>query len=417
MPSRAPVDLLIEHAAELLTCQAGSPDLIGAIADGAVAITGERVVASGTTADVRARIDASHARVIDAGQRLVLPGFVDAHTHVVFGGSRVDEYVARLTNGDLRALAARGVPVGITGTVARTRALSVNELAATALPRVREMLAAGTTTIESKSGYGLTLDAELRMLRANRLLDQQQPTDIVSTFLGAHALPPDTPRERYLDLVVEEMIPAVANEGLAEFCDVFCEAGYFTVTESRRVLEAGAAHGLRPKLHLDQYSPSTASELAVELGAVSGDHLNFTTPEQLRRLADAGVAGVAMPAIDFAVAHPRPVDVRRLFESGICVALATDICPGCWLPSMQFLINLACRLHAISPAEAVYAATAGGAAALGRAGDIGVLAPGALADVLVMDVPRHEDLAYRLGRNAVELVVKRGRVVVDRSES
>jgi imidazolonepropionase len=409
------VDLIIEHAAELLTCAPDAPDQIGRIPGGSVAISGERIVAVGSAADVAGAVDRAGAWVIDARDKLVMPGFVDSHTHVVFGGSRVDEYAAKLTGQDVDKLARQGVPVGITGTVAETRRLSEEELLAQSLARVREMLAAGTTTIESKSGYGLSTEAEMKMLAVNRRLAAEQPAEIVSTFLGAHALPPDVPRERYVRDVIEEMIPRVAAGGLAEFCDVFCEEGYFTLDESRGVLEAGLRHGLKPKIHLDQYSVSGAADLSADLGAVSADHLNFTPPEQLRRLADAGVTAVAMPAIDFTVAHPRPIDIRGLLDAGMQVALATDICPGCWLPSMQLLIALACRIHAISPAEAVRAATLGGAQALGRADRIGSLEPGKQADILILDIPRHEDLAYRLSRNAVETVVKRGRIVVERS--
>jgi imidazolonepropionase len=414
MNAVTPVDLLIEHTAELLTVAPDAPDLIGRVPDGAVACAGERIVAVGPTDAVRRLVDTRAATVVDATGQLVMPGFVDSHTHVVFGGSRVEEYTARLTGADLSALAARGVAVGIGGTVALTRSMSVDDLAEATLPRLREMLAAGTTTVESKSGYGLSTASELKMLHVNRLLAGAQPIELVSTFLGAHALPPDVPRERYVDEIITEMLPAVAQAGLAEYCDAFCEEGYFTLAETRAVLEAGRAHGLKPKLHLDQYAASGAARLAADLGATSVDHLNFTPPEDLRRLRDAGVVGVAMPAIDFAVAHPRPIDVRALLDAGLTVALATDICPGCWLPSMQFLINLACRLHGVSPAEAVRAATLGGALALDRGHELGSLEPGKLADVLVMDVARHEDLAYRLGRNAVELVVKRGRIVVER---
>jgi imidazolonepropionase len=345
---------------------------------------------------------------------VVLPGFVDCHTHLVFGGSRVDEYAARLTGDDVAALAGRGIPVGITGTVAQTRDLSPDALVEEALPRLAEMLAAGTTTVESKSGYGLTTGSELRLLEANRRLGALQPIDIVSTFLGAHAFPPDVPPERYVDEVVAEMIPRAAEAGLATFCDVYCDDGYFTVEQTRRVLEAGLAHGLKPKIHLDQYAHTGAAALTAELGCVSADHLNFTRPEEIRRLAAAGVVGVATPGLDFAVAHPRPVDVRALIEGEMTVALATDLCPGCWLTSMPFVIALAGRLHRLSPAEAVRAATLGAARSLGLEGEVGSLEPGKLADVLILDVERHEDLAYRLGRNPVQTVVKRGQVVVER---
>lgn len=406
--------LLIEHAAELLTIAPDSPDRIGKIVDGSVLIAGERIVAAGRADEVGANVDRSDVRTIDARGKVVLPGFVDCHTHLIFGGSRVDEYAARVAGRDPSRLAEAGIPVGITGTMQATRALSVEQLVEQALPRLAEMLQAGTTTAESKSGYGLSTDSELRMLRANQQLRQLQPVELAGTFLGAHALPPDQPRERYVEQIIEEMIPRVAEEQLAEFCDAFCEEGYFTLDETRRVLEAGVAHGLRPKLHLDQYRYSGAALLAAELGCVSVDHLNFTPPEEVRKLAEAGVVGVIMAAIDFAVAHPQPIAARSLLAEGLTLGIATDLCPGCWLTSMQFVIALACRLQGLPVEEAIRAATLGGAQAIDRQDAIGSLAPGKQADVLIVDVSRYEDLAYRLARNAVETVVKRGEVVVER---
>ncbi len=417
MSGTATESLLIEHAAEILTIQMDAPDRIGRIVDGSVLIAGDRIVAVGNAADVAKQVDRAGCRVIDARGKVVMPGFVDCHTHLIFGGSRVEEYAAKVAGIDPSGLAQSGIPVGITGTMQATRALSVDQLVEQALPRMTEMLKAGTTTVESKSGYGLTTSSELRMLRANRELARLQPIDIASTFLGAHALPPDQPRERYVRSVIEEMIPLVAEEGLAEFCDAFCEEGYFTVAETRQVLEAGLAHGLRPKLHLDQYSHSGAARLAAELRCVSVDHLNFTLPEEQRLLAEAGVVGVVMAAIDFAVAHPRPIAARDLLRQGLILGIATDLCPGCWLTSMQFVIELACRLQGMPVGEAIRAATLGGATAIGREAEIGSLEPGKLADLLILDVGRYEDLAYRLGRNAVETVIKRGRVVVEREAS
>ena len=414
MTERARADLIVEHAGELLTCRAGAADGVGLVPGGAVAVAGERIVAVGTAGEVAGRVDRAGARVIDAAGRVVLPGFVDCHTHLVFGGSRVDEYAARVAGDDVAALRRAGVLVGIEGTVGQTRDLSVDALVEEALPRLAEMLAAGTTTVESKSGYGLTTESELRLLEANRRLDQFQPVDVVSTFLGAHAFPPGVPPERYVDEVVGEMIPRVAEAGLAEFCDVYCDDGFFTVEQAGRVLEAGIGHGLRPKIHLDQYAHTGAARRTAELRCVSADHLNFTEPDEIRLLAAAGAVAVAMPGLDFAVAHPRPVDIRSLVDGGMTVALATDMCPGCWLTSMQLVIALACRLHRLPVASAIRAATLGGALALGLGDEVGSLEPGKRADLLVLDVERHEDLAYRLGRNAVQTVVKGGTVVVER---
>jgi imidazolonepropionase len=408
-------DLVIHNAAELLTCAADAPDLIGRVTNGWVAVREGQIIATGREFDLTERVELSRARVIDATNRVVMPGFVDCHTHVVFGGSRVDEYTVKLTGSDLDALRRAGKPVGIVGTMTETRALGVDGLVEETLPRLAEMLAAGTTTVESKSGYGLTVESELAMLRVNRELAAKQPMDVVSTFLGAHAIPPDVPREHYVATVIEEMIPRVAAEGLAEFCDVFCESGYLWNDEGEAILRAGLAHGLKPKIHIDQYEHTGAVGFAADVHCVSADHLNYTSPEEMQTLAEAGVVGVAMPGLDFAVAHPLPVDCRAMLDSGMTLALATDICPGAWIPSMQFIINLACRLHRLSPAEAIRAATLGAATAISRADVVGSLEPGKQADLLILDVDRHEDLAYRLGRNAVQTVIKRGEVVVDRA--
>jgi imidazolonepropionase len=253
------------------------------------------------------------------------------------------------------------------------------------------------------------------MLQVNRQLDSSQPVDIISTFLGAHDFPPGVPRDRYVAQLIDEMIPRVAGEGLAEFCDVYCDEGYYTVEESRRILELGRAAGLKPKIHTDAYSAIGGAAMAAELGVVSADHLNYAAREDFRKLAEAGVTGVVMPALDWAVSHSRPFDARTMLDDGLPLALATDLCPACWVESMQLVMQLACRLYRFSPEEALWAATAGGARALGL-DDRGTLEPGRLADIQIWDLPSLEDVIYRLGHNAVETLVKRGKVVIDQVE-
>lgn len=399
-PAGVVVDLVVTGAAEVLTCAGDAADLVGRVSGGGVAVDAGRLVAVGDVTGYSGR------RTVDARGGVVLPGFVDAHTHVVFGGSRVDQYAAAVAG----VTPPAGVPVGIVGTADATRACSTEELVAQAGERVREMLAHGTTTVESKSGYGLDPATELRILDATRLLGELLPVEMVSTYLGAHAFPRGVPPERYVDEVVGQ-IPEVAAAGMAEFCDVYCDEGYFDLGQTRRILEAGAAHGLRPKLHLDAYSHTGAADLAIELSAVSVDHLNLTPDKDLRRLAEAGVVGVYMPCLDYAVGHPYPVDGRALAEAGMEIALATDICPGCYVTDMQLAIAMACRTGGLSVGQAVRAATYGAARALGREQRIGSLVPGHQADLVVLDLPRYEDLAYRLGRNSVTTVVKAGHVV------
>jgi imidazolonepropionase len=406
-------DLLIADAAQVLTCVPSATDPLGRIAHGSVAVTGERIIAVGRAGELAAVVDLTSARILDASGKIVAPGFVDSHTHLVFGGSRVAEYAARLTR-SAAEVAAAGIPTGIQATVAATRGASEDELLAGALARLHSMFYHGTTTVESKSGYGLTLEDELRLLRTNRQLSHSQPVDVVSTFLGAHDFPREMARARYVAVLIEEMIPHVAQEGLAEFCDVYCDDGYYTVEESRRILEAGREAGLKPKIHTEAYSAIGGAALAAELGVVSADHLNYGTREDFRRLADAGVTGVIMPALDWAVGHTHPFDARGMLAEGLPLALASDLCPACWVESLQLVMQLACRVYHLSPEEALYAATVGGARALGL-DDRGSLAPGRLADLQIWNLPTFEDVIYRLGNYAVETVVKRGRVYPARS--
>lgn len=394
-------DLVIRNTSEVLTCAADAPDGVGRILGGEIVIDGDRIVAVGTSHGYRAR------RYLDAEGGVVMPGFVDAHTHVVFGGSRVEEYAARVGGGE----PPPGAAVGIMGTVSATRATSYDDLVLQSRARLDEMLISGTTTVESKSGYGLAPDVERRLLQINAELNDSHPIDIVSTYLGAHAIPDDLTPDEYVDQIVD-LIPEIASEHLADFCDVYCDEGYFTVAQTRRILETGLAHGLAPKLHLDAYSHTGAALLAVELAATSVDHMNCTPVRDLEQLAQAGVVGVYMPCLDLAVAHPRPFNARAATEVGMELALATDICPGCWVTDMQLVIALACRNGGMTVAGAIRAATHGAALAVGRADDVGSLVPGKLADVIVLDVPRHEELAYRIGRNSVRTVIKAGQVVV-----
>ena len=399
MTESSSADLLVVGAAQVLTCAASAPDLVGC-RSGGVAVRDGRVVAVGDISGYVADY------VIDAAGGLVMPGFIDAHTHVVFGGSRVGEYAAKVAGQPVPA----GEPVGILGTVSSTRATLHGQLLSQAAARIDEMLAHGTTTLESKTGYGLSVGHEARLLEVNQRLSQSHDAGIVSTYLGAHAVPPELSPAQWVDRVIESL-SAIGERHLADFCDVYCDEGYFDVSDTRRILHAGAQAGLKPKLHLDAYSQTGAADIAAELGAVSVDHLNYTSASQLKLLAEAGVTAVYLPCLDYAVAHPKPTDPRALADAGLEIALATDICPGCWTSSMQLAVAMACRSGGLSPAQALRAATYGSARALGRADRIGSLEPGKDADLIVLDIPDFADVAYRIGRNSVTTVVKGGRVV------
>ena len=371
-----------------------------------ILLEGDRIAALGT-----GEAPETDARRLDAEGRLVTPGLVDAHTHLVFGGWRQNELGLKLHGaGYLDILAAGG---GILSTVKATRAATEDELFDKARAALDEMLALGVTTAEAKSGYGLDLETELKQLRVTRRLNREHPMDLVSTFLGAHALPPEykDDREGYLRLLCDTVIPRVAEEGLAEYCDVFCETGVFSADESRRILEAGLRHGLLPKIHADEIDPIGGSRLAGELRAVSAEHLIVCPEEGIRALAQGGVIACCLRATSFYLGSAF-APVREMIEAGVPVALASDFNPGsCPSLNLQLVMNLACLRYKMTPEETLTAVTLNGAAAIGRAGEIGSLEPGKLADLVIWDSPDLDYLCYRMGSNLAGLVLKKGQIV------
>jgi len=350
-------------------------------------------------------------RLDGAGGTLV-PGFVDPHTHLPWAGSREEEFARRLAGATYQEIAAAGG--GILSTVAATRAASEEELVGLVRRRMDRMLACGTTTAEAKSGYGLTLDDELKQLRAIRAAAEGHPVDLVPTLLAAHEVPPEhrAERERYVELVCEEIVPAAAEAGLARFCDVFCEQGVFTADESRRVLAAGARHGLAPRLHADEFEDSGGAELAAELGALSADHLIAVSDAGIEALARAGVTAVLLPGTSFFLMKHRWAPARRLVEAGVPVALATDCNPGSsYTESMPTVFTLAVFELGLSIEEALAAATLNAAACLGLGAEVGSVEEGKRADLVLLDAPNLLHLAYHYGVDPVATVVKAGRVV------
>ena len=420
------IDLLIHSAAQVVTCaSAGGPKRGAAMRDpgiipgGAVAVDGGRIVAAGPSDALRAEYQA--AQEIDANGKVVCPGFVDPHTHVVFAGDRVAEFEQRIAGASyLEIMAAGG---GIAFTTRATRAASVAQLVAETRPRLAAMLALGTTTAECKSGYGLDTASELRILETIAALDQAQPIELVPTFMGAHALPPEYAgrADHYVDLVVNDMIPAAAAwyhashfaaRGTPFFADVFCEQNAFDVAQSRRVLLAAQAAGMRVKAHVDEFTALGGLDMALELGATSVDHLDATEAEGIARLAASDAVGVVIPAVNFNLGSTHFANARAIIDAGAALALTTDINPGSApCPSMPLVLAIACRYQRLLPAEALVAATINAAHAIGLGARLGSIEPGKQADLLVVAAPDYRHLAYQFGGNLVERVIKRGQEV------
>ncbi|MFN8177217.1 MAG: imidazolonepropionase [bacterium] len=420
--SRLQATLVVENAAEVLTMERAGltgprrgADLreIGRVSDGAVAAAGEKILWAGPRRELGSRVElAPGAARVDAEGGVVCPGFVDCHTHLVFAGARHDEFERRLAGESYAEIAAKGG--GIKASVRAVRETSEDGLARTALERLDLLLAHGTTTLEAKSGYGLATEPELKQIRALARASDGHPVETVSTFLGAHEFPPEfaQDREGYVRLVIEEMIPAVAATHLCEYADVFCEKGVFTVDRARRILLAARRAGMALRLHADEFAPSGAAELAVELGAASADHLSAVSDEGVAALAGSGTIGVLLPGTTFSCRIP-PANARKLIDAGVAVAIATDFNPGsCGVQSMGVVLGLACLHLGMLPSEAFVAATVNAAFALERADRIGSLAPGKQADLLVLDVPDYRAVPQHFGTNHVRTVVKKGRVVL-----
>ncbi|AGE21829.1 imidazolonepropionase [Geobacillus sp. GHH01] len=387
---------------------------LGIIENGSVWIENGVIMAVGTD-DELARQFAdrlAEADVIDAKDKTVTPGLIDPHTHLVYAGSREHEWTMRLGGATYMEIMNAGG--GIHATTKATREASEEMLYEESKRRLDQFLLHGVTTVEAKSGYGLSLEHEIKQLNVAKRLDDTHPVDVVSTFLGAHAVPPEWKHDpdEYVRLIIDEMIPEVARLGLAEFNDVFCERGVFTPEQARLILEAGKAHGLTPKIHADEIEPYGGAELAAEVGAISADHLLRASDEGIRRMADRGVIGVLLPGTAFFL-MTKAADARRLIDAGVPVALATDCNPGSSpTVSLPLVMSLACLHMGMTHAEAMAAATINAAHAIGRAHLVGSLEPGKKADLVMFNVPNYVQIMYHYGVNHIETVIKGGGVVV-----
>lgn len=415
-----PVADLFIHSANYLATVGGHSDKpaygqemasAGLIENGALAIYEGKIVAVGTTLEIEhSGWIGPLTQQINAQGKLVTPGFVDPHTHALYAGSREHEL----------SLKIKGVPYleilklggGILSTVRQTLQARDKDIKAQTMKRLKSMLGFGTTTAEVKSGYGLSLHEELRALYLIKELNDEQPIDLIPTFMGAHAVPSDYSEETYTEWVIQEMLPIVAKENLAEYCDVFCEPGVFTVKSSERILQAAQTYGLKLKIHADELESAGGAELAGRLRVASAEHLLKSSDEGISALAENGVIGVLLPATSFNLAKNTYARARDMIEKGMAVALATDCNPGSSpTESMPLVLTLACLYLRMSPEEALVAATINAAHAVGKADRVGSLEVGKQGDVLILDVPNLDYLPYHFGVNPVETVIKGGKIV------
>ena len=413
--------LLLSGASQIVTVRGRGPrhgnalSRIGVIRDGAILVRDGVIAAVGSSAKVEKLKESKEAEKFDVGGRVVLPGFVDAHTHLIHAASRAEEYDLKIRGASYEEIARQGG--GILNSVKKLRAATAEELKKRARGFLERFAEHGTTTIEAKSGYGLDATSELRILSLHKELDAEQPLEIVSTFLGAHVVPTEYRGKaggtrQYLELLCKQLIPEVADNGLAEFCDVFCERGAFSISESRSVLESGRARGLAPRVHAEQLSNTGATRMGIELGAASCDHLEYLKPGDIRRLAKSKTVATLLPGCDFHLGLQRYAPARELIDAGAIVALATDFNPGTSPTlSMAMILSLACSRLRMTPAEAIAAATINAAYSLRRERRVGSIEHGKQADLAVFELADYREIPYYFGVNTCWMTMKRGEIV------
>ncbi len=410
------VDIIIKNASQLVTAASDVPKTglelqdLGIIEDGAIGIVDGMITCIGKTDEILESYTAK--TIIDASHKVVMPGFVDPHTHPIFVNTRENEFEMRLQGKSYKEISQTGG--GIRASIKDVRNASLEELIELGLKRINKMLEMGTTTIEAKSGYGLTTESEIKMLKALKKINEISDMEIIPTFLGAHEYPEEykDDHETYIDILINEMLPAVKEQNLAEYCDIFCEEHVFTVDESRRILNAAKELGFKIRFHADELEPIGGAELAAEVNAVSADHLVAISDEGILKLKEAGVIPILLPATTFSLGLSRYAPAREMIDAGLPVALSTDFNPGsCNCDSQQFVTSLACLQMKMLPAEAINAVTINAAHSLERGKLIGSLEVGKQADVIILDMPTYQYLPYHLGSNTVETVIKKGKII------
>ena len=413
--------LLIKNAKQLLTLSSPAKgphtkaqmEDLGIIEEGAIAIADDKILAVGKTDDVLSKVEIDKkTKIIDAKNKVVSPGFVDPHTHPVFTATREDEFELRIKGKSYQEISQAGG--GIRSSVRKLRKCSKEELIKLALPRLDRFLSYGTTTIEAKSGYGLSLEDEIKSLEVIKELNAIHPVDLIPTFLGAHQIPDEyeNKREKYIDLLTKEIIPEVAERKLAYFCDVFCEKGVFDLEESEKILGAAKKFGLKPRIHADQLTSFGGAELAAKVKAISADHLENISDQGIEKMKKAGVIAILLPGATFGLGLKEYAPARKMIDSDLAVALATDFNPGSSMTeSMPIILSLSCLMMRMTPAETITASTINSACAVDKGDVIGSLMPGKKADLIVWDVENYKIIPYHYGVNLVSQVIKDGKVV------
>lgn len=402
--------LILKDCRELLTVADDSEDLIGIRHGESIMIEDERIKKIGSYESIVEGLVEQDFEIIDCSDHVVMPGYVDSHTHLIFGGSRVYEYVGLLTDTP-EVIKERLGRVGLASSMYLTKNADDDQLRESSIQKLDRMLKSGTTTVEIKSGYGIDKDTELRMLRIVDGIKKIVPMTILSTYLGAHYYDTEMGKEKYIDFMIKEVMPVIMEEKLAQFSDVWCDAGYYTAEESYKVLSAGMDYGMIPSIHTECYSDIGGARVAADLKAANAGHLNYLSEKDTILLRDAGVVGVLLPGTDFSVKHKRPFDPRPMIDAGLEIAVATNLNPGNWIENMDIALTLACRNHGMSEKQALRASTLGGAKALRLAGDYGSLEVGKFADIQIRKSDSYKNVVYKFGVDEMAYVIKHGEIV------
>lgn len=402
--------ILLKNCRELLTVEENAKDLIGLNKNISLLIEDAKIKKIGAYEKLKEEILSSTFQEIDCSNKVVMPGYVDCHTHLIFGESRVDEYVASFTM-NKEEIKNKIPRTGLEASIFSTRNSTDEELINSSLVKLNRMLKHGTTTVEIKSGYGIDMETEIRLLKLINILKEKSPQTILSTYLGAHYFDTEMGKEKYIDFMIKEVMPIIKKENLAQFCDVWCDDGYYTAKDCYKILKAGLENNMLPTLHTECYSAIGGAKVAAELKAANVGHLNYLSLEDIGLLKESDVVGVLIPSTDFSVNHKKPFDPKPMLDKGMTIAIATNLNPGNWVEDMNISMILACRNHKMSENEAIRAATLGGAKALRIDKDYGSLEVGKFADIQIRNSDSYKNVVYKFGVNEVEHVIKRGKII------